>query len=878
MSTHLPSHSATMALMRKLFARKAMDGLSPVSERVFVFNSCMSTEALDEDTHKDYLTSTIIQLKGSNPYASLMVINFAAAPTGTDAVHSLLRQGTTAVVTDYPSRYAGYGAAWPVLAFAMASLLVYIEEAAPEQRTLDAVYGRAPVEMLSAGSPLDPRPSHLRYLQYVARLRDKGSLIGIAKQERFVLDCLIFRAVPDFDGGGGCRPVVRVHGEPRLPHTDASPEVLFSTSRIKQQFKHYKQADCVVIKADIGCQIQGDVVIECIHVGDENHEDIMFRVMFNTCFLRSNMMVFTLDDIDLPWNGSKEKFQQDFKIEVFFSEVELSDIDESHDDCELSSLGNEDEFYDFDEILIDSDFDLKDHEWHGETSRQVYSQEADLHTEGSETGASDSASGSSEERGDDDDIGASDSASNSSEEKGGISTDDEAGLIHGGNVTRQSKDPRLGETSYLLEVGSSSSIPPIVPTRSMDQEMSTSCQNNKSAQEGAIPEGLIPMQDGPYGALNHQPMRKTRQKQAAIISPVPIIRKKIRKDTGSDDKNPTISNRVASQQGALVATSSSRGSTPQAKTTSSPPKEYDIANRLKQGAAQARRTSNLSKEHLKHSSQQQARGDPTAQKNFANGTATRSEVKQIVFTRHTTPSFAPSPLGRELNQQDNKGSHSPLDKNKKPVTRPSENPMTGKTQKQEATVSSVVDTPRRTAVMKKSLSLPVISEMATIASSGKIRTMTSLPGVNTSRPSSGFHIAASSLSPRANKHGISPPSSPGRSPLAGSKAHRAVPVARPDMQQGTSAPVRLPRRASLSELSKSLSTPRASDGHSLSPKTSRVIQNHPEPSRASARSLSPLSPKSTRTHPSTKSTVTHSSSKDNNRTGAAPARPTRLSS
>ncbi|KAM0860392.1 hypothetical protein ACQ4PT_046580 [Festuca glaucescens] len=843
-----------------------------------------------------------------------------AAPTGTDAVHSLLRQGTTAVVTDYPSRYAGCpllslpmirtflgscvdwlvsghqrnillmhcdgrnGAAWPALAFAMASLLVYIEEAAPEQRTLDAVYGRASVEMLSTGSPLDPRPSHLRYLQYVARLRDKGSLIGIAKQERFVLDCLIFRAVPDFDGGGGCRPVVRVHGEPRLPHTDVSPEVLFSTPRIKQQFKHYKQADCAVIKADIGCQIQGDVVIECIHVGDENHEDIMFRVMFNTCFLRSNMMVFTLDDIDLPWNGSKEKFQQDFKFEVFFSEVELSDIDESHDDCELSSLGNADEFYDFDEILIDSDFDLKDHEWHGETSRQGYSQEAALHTEGSE--ASDSASGSSEERGDDDDIGASDSASNSSEEKGGISTDDEAGLIHGGDITRQSKDPRLGETSYLLEVGSTSSIPPIVPTRSMDEEMPTSCQNNKSAQEGAIPEVLIPMQDGgstssvnevsqskeaAYGTLNPQPMRKTRQKQAAIIPPVPIIRKKIRKsETESDDKKPVISNRVGAQKGALAATSSSRSSSSQAKTTPSPPKPYEIANRLKQGAAsaQARRISNLSKEHLKHSSQQQGIGNPIAQKHFANGTGTG------------TPSFALSPLGRELNHEDNKGSRSPLDKNKKPVTHPSDNPRNGKTHKQDTTVSSVSEAPRRTAIMKKSLSLPVISETATIASSGKIKTMSSLPGVKTSRPSSGFHIAASSSSPRAHKHGMSPPSSPGRSPLAGSKSNRAAPVAQPDMQQGTSAPVRLPRRASFSELSKSLSTTRASNGHSLSPKTSRVIQNHPEGIRASARSLSPLSPRSTRTQPSTKSaaTVTHSSSKDNNRTGAAQARPTRLSS
>jgi formin 2 len=235
----------------------------------------MSTQALDEDTHKDYLTSTIIQLKGSNPYASLMVVNFATAPGGTGAVHSFLRQGAAAaaVVTDYPSRFAGCpslplatiraflgscvdwlvsghqrnillmhcdgasGASWPALAFAMASLLVYIEEAAPEQMTLDAVYGRAPVEMLSAGSALDPRPSHLRYLQYVARLRDKGSLMAM-KQEPFVLDCLILRAVPDFDGGGGCRPIVRVHGEPQ---PDASPVVLFSTPRIKQQFKKYKQ-------------------------------------------------------------------------------------------------------------------------------------------------------------------------------------------------------------------------------------------------------------------------------------------------------------------------------------------------------------------------------------------------------------------------------------------------------------------------------------------------------------------------------------------------------------------------------------------------------------------------------------------------------------
>jgi hypothetical protein len=508
---------------------------------------------------------------------------------------------------------------------------------------------------------------------------------------------------------------------------------------------------------------------------------------------------------------------------MFFSEV-VSDIDECNDDS--SELGNADEFYDFDEILIDMDF----HVWHSETSRQDHGQE------GSETGASESPSGSSEEKGEDDEIGASDSASNSSEEKGSISSDGDAELVHGADVTIESKDPRLGETSFLLEV------------ENTNEQKPTNCQENRRASEGLtqvqegskgvtdiVSEASHSNEEG-YGALNPQPVRKIRQKQAAIIPPVPVIRKKIRKpETLSDDKKPAISNRVSSPKGALAATSSTKRSTSQAKTTPSPPKPYEIANRLKQGAAQARRT---------------------------------------------TPSFAPSPLGRVLNQEDSKGSGSPLDKNKKQITHLSEKPRTGKTQKQEATTSSVVEAPRRTTVMKKSSSMPVISETATTASSGKSRTTSSLPGPKTSRPSSGFHIAASSSSPRAHKHGMSPPSSPGRSPLAGSKFHRAVPVAQPDMQQGTSAPVRLPRRASFSELSKSAASSRASDVHSLSPRTSRVIQNHTEGMRGSARSLSPLSTRLTRTQQSTKAAaaLTTSSSKDNNRSGAAPTRPTRLSS
>uniref|UniRef100_A0A0E0KFB0 C2 tensin-type domain-containing protein n=1 Tax=Oryza punctata TaxID=4537 RepID=A0A0E0KFB0_ORYPU len=277
-----------MALLRKLFARKAMDGLSCISERVYVFNSCLSTEPLvdndddDEEVRNDHLISTVIQLKSCHPHdASLMLLNlFAAGETSLLPVDALLRHGVAAI-TEYPCHHRHAPSlplattrallatcvdwlvtdgqlnvllmrcdrgAWPALALAMASLLVYMEEPGPPERvtttTLAAMYGRAPVALLAAGSALDPRPSHLRYLQYVTRLR------RMTRHEPppplLILDCLILRPVPDFDGNGGCRPVVRVHGrrgddDDGDQADDASLKILFSTPRIKQRFRQYNQ-------------------------------------------------------------------------------------------------------------------------------------------------------------------------------------------------------------------------------------------------------------------------------------------------------------------------------------------------------------------------------------------------------------------------------------------------------------------------------------------------------------------------------------------------------------------------------------------------------------------------------------------------------------
>ena len=79
------------------------------------------------------------------------------------------------------------------------------------------------------------------------------------------------------------------------------------------------QEDCELVKIDIHCHIQGDVVLECISLEEDmEREEMMFRVMFNTAFIRSNILMLNRDEIDILWN-SKDQFPKDFRAEVSLS-------------------------------------------------------------------------------------------------------------------------------------------------------------------------------------------------------------------------------------------------------------------------------------------------------------------------------------------------------------------------------------------------------------------------------------------------------------------------------------------------------------------------------------------------------------------------------
>ncbi|KAK9683698.1 hypothetical protein RND81_10G158900 [Saponaria officinalis] len=214
---------------------------------------------------------------------------------------------------------------WPMLAFMLAALLIYRNIYSGEQKTLDIVYRQAPRELLQLMSSFNPVPSQLRYLQYVSRRN--LSLEWPPPDRALMLDCVILRLIPNMDGEGGCRPVVRIYGQDPSRDADRTIKVLFSTPKKSRIVRHFKQTESELLKIDIHCHVQGDVVLECISLDDDlEHEQMMFRVMFSTAFIRSNILMLNRDEIDTLWD-SKDKFPKDFRTEVIFSEMDSASSD-----------------------------------------------------------------------------------------------------------------------------------------------------------------------------------------------------------------------------------------------------------------------------------------------------------------------------------------------------------------------------------------------------------------------------------------------------------------------------------------------------------------------------------------------------------------------
>ncbi|KAK2646750.1 hypothetical protein Ddye_021945 [Dipteronia dyeriana] len=342
-----------MALFRKFFYRKPPDGLLEICDRVYVFNWCFTADnTREEEKYKVYVGGIIGQLQEHYPDAQLLVFNFREEQKKSLVANILSEYGIT--IMDYPRHYEGCPlltmevihhflrsteswlslghhnvlimhcerGGWPVLAFMLAALLIYRKQYSGEQKTLDMVYRQAPRELLHLLSPLNPVPSQLRYLQYISRRNVASEWPPLDRA--LTLDCIILRSIPNFDGEGGCRPIFRLYGQDPFLVTDRSTKVLYSTNKRSKTVRTYKQAECELVKIDINCHIQGDVVLECMSLNDDMEgEEMMFQVVFNTAFIRSNILMLNLDEVDMLWDAN-EVFPKEFRAEILFSEMDAT--------------------------------------------------------------------------------------------------------------------------------------------------------------------------------------------------------------------------------------------------------------------------------------------------------------------------------------------------------------------------------------------------------------------------------------------------------------------------------------------------------------------------------------------------------------------------
>ncbi|XP_021899384.1 formin-like protein 13, partial [Carica papaya] len=166
----------------------------------------------------------------------------------------------------------------------------------------------------------NPIPSQIRYLQYILRRNVVSEWPPVDRA--LTLDCVILRLIPDFDGQGGCRPFFRIYGQDHFLTAEGTPNILYSSPKKSKSVRLYKQVECELVKIDINCHIQGDVVVECLNLNDDmERETMMFRIVFNTAFIRSNILMLNRDEIDTLWDA-REQFPKNFRAELIFSEMD----------------------------------------------------------------------------------------------------------------------------------------------------------------------------------------------------------------------------------------------------------------------------------------------------------------------------------------------------------------------------------------------------------------------------------------------------------------------------------------------------------------------------------------------------------------------------
>ncbi|KAI3513872.1 hypothetical protein L1887_12087 [Cichorium endivia] len=274
-----------MALLRKLLYKKPHDGLVHVFERIYVFDSCFRLETWDQEAYKAYVSNVISQFQESNPDSSVMIFNFREGDSASK-IQNVLSQYYIAIM-DYPKHYEGC----PLLPMEVIHRFLNASE---------SWLSLGQQNILLMHSELGGWPV-LAFLLAALLLYRKH-----CTEENRALE-MVHKQAPKSDLLSKMSPLDPSASQLRRPNVQS-----------------YNQAENELVKININCNIQGDIVLECINLDDDMvKQTIMYRVMFNTAFIKSHTLMFNRDEIDVYWD-KKNQFPKDFQAVVLLSSCSQS--------------------------------------------------------------------------------------------------------------------------------------------------------------------------------------------------------------------------------------------------------------------------------------------------------------------------------------------------------------------------------------------------------------------------------------------------------------------------------------------------------------------------------------------------------------------------
>lgn len=150
-------------------------------------------------------------------------------------------------------------------------------------------------------------PSQLRYLDYFnEHLKNKELSTPL-----YVIKKVIFHGIPSFDLMGGSNPYLTVM------YKKDKQDIPLSTKKTLFTFPFYSSSlDLVEIDySQYNIMLYGDSRIDFYDHDDLTSDDHMFSLWINTKFLKSEKLLFTLQDLDIN-TSNLNKFQKNFAIEI----------------------------------------------------------------------------------------------------------------------------------------------------------------------------------------------------------------------------------------------------------------------------------------------------------------------------------------------------------------------------------------------------------------------------------------------------------------------------------------------------------------------------------------------------------------------------------